>query len=107
MNNNAAIYGPPSHRLDYMTMYLDRDPDTGAWYIMSLTGGSMTHKGSLWHLGSENFERWEGDDAAHLNLAQEAYVLLADFLRDEPNTEARARFVASGGLYEQLELFGE
>lgn len=100
-NTNAAIYGPPSHTLDGFTIYVQR-VDNG-WSIERTHGHSHTAKALLWTLN--DIERFADDDAAALNIAQAAYCLIHDLIRDRPGTQARAQYVASGGLYEQLEMF--
>lgn len=99
--HNANIYGPASHNLDRFTIYVERLGD--AWCITNVIGGSNTHKGQLWRL--ENYYEGEGNDAGHLNCAMALYTLGADLARDRPGTQERAQFVASGGLYEQLNMF--
>lgn len=98
---NAQIYGPPAHNLDYVNITLIRLEHE--WLISNLSGGSRTSKGPLWRL-TDVYESDEPDHA-HEQVAIALHALVSDVIRDQPNTQARAQFVASGGLYEQLHMF--
>lgn len=99
--HNATIYGPPSHRLDRFTIYLEQQE--GVWSLTDVVGGSSTAKGQLWRL--RDVYEGEADDANHANTSLALYCLAHDLMRDQPGTQERAQFVASGGLYEQLSMF--
>lgn len=89
------------HYVDSFTFEVTEGADD---YNVIIRGFSLTKKGSLWTCRLELGIDPE-DDNAHLIAGQCLNVLVTDFFRDRPNTEARAYFVAGGGLYEQLGLF--
>lgn len=99
--DNARIYGPPSHSLDYLSVQVHRFQDR--WIVARVSGGSLTSKGALWALD----DVYESDTPAHAHeqVAIALHALTSDLLRDKPSTQERAQFVASGGLYEQLNMF--
>lgn len=101
MTNNAAIYGPPAHTPTVFTTFLSREDD-GSWTI-SLHASSPTHKGVLWSL--PKVTNVPEQDYHHLVVGQVLGQLMGDMVRDLPGTIERARFVAGGGLYEQLPLW--
>lgn len=91
-------WAPPRHRPDRFTIEAAELDDD---WRLTVTAYAPTHQGRLYtidlHVGVEPRQTY-----ANLIVAQTAQVLIEDFLRDRPNTEARAYFVAGGGLYEQL-----
>ena len=101
MNNNAAIYGPPSHTPESYTFFVKRTGE-GDWAI-DVLATSPTHKGVLWSIHKATVVPEQ--DYQHLVVGQVLGQLAGDLVRDLPSTVERARFVASGGLYEQMPLW--
>lgn len=100
-NTNAAIYGPPSHTPTNFTYFVKRQED-GEWQI-DILATSDTQKGVLWSIHKAAVI--PPQDYQHLVVGQVLEQLAGDMCRDLPGTEARARFVQSGGLYEQTTLW--
>lgn len=91
------------HKMDKLKTEIT---EMGADVMIVLTGYADTHRGMLWQV-SVVVDGAAYEHRPHLFIANYLQVLVEDFWRDRPGTEARARFVLSGGLYEQLNLEGE
>lgn len=100
-NTNAAIYGPPSHTPNTFTVYVAKD-DEGDWRV-DILAHAATAKGVLWKIYDAAVVPQQ--EYQHLVVGQVLEQLMGDMVRDLPGTEARARFVQSGGLYEQTTLW--
>lgn len=101
-STNPILYGPPSHTPDRFILDLQvPGHDDGRLVIRAF---APTSQGSIWSLVLP-LDAHCLDEHRHLIIGQTLSVLMADMIRDRPSTEARAQFVASGGLYEQLSLY--
>lgn len=99
MTNTHPIYGPPNHTPNEFVLTI-RSLDSGSGWMADLRAYAPTTKGTIWRL--PGVAAAEASDQAHLDMASQIQCLVADMIRDLPGTEARAGYVASGGLYRQL-----
>lgn len=98
--NNAAIYGPPNHKPTRFTIQLEDAP--GGGYVFSIQATATTKVGPLWFV--REAAKVEEQPYAHLIVATELERVMGDMLVSRPDSEERARFVISGGLWHQPEL---
>lgn len=101
MTNTHPIYGTPAHTPHEFIVSIRQVGHDLGW-IADLRAYAPTAKGAIWRL--EGVAAAEASPQVHLDIASQISCLVADLLRDRPGTEARAAFVAGGGLYEQLSL---
>ena len=103
MTNTHPIYGPPNHTPDEFVLTI-RSLDRSAGWMADLRAYAPTTKGTIWRL--TGVAAAEASEQVHLDMSSQIGCLVADMLRDLPATEARAAYVASGGLYQQLSFDG-
>lgn len=103
MTNTHPIYGTPNHTPNEFVLTI-RSLDSGSGWMADLRAYAPTTKGTIWRLA--DVAAAEASDQAHLYMASQIQCLVADMIRDLPGTEARAAYVASGGLYQQLSFDG-
>lgn len=100
---NAQTYGPPEHVLDHLAIHLMRQLGGDRWEV-SVSGYANTKRSRLFEV-ADVYTSDPMDPHEYLIAADTIRELVLDFLASRPNTQARAEFVAGGGLHDQLELF--
>lgn len=99
MTSTHPIYGTPAHTPNEFVLTI-RQVGHGLGWMADVRAYAPTAKGAIWRL--QGVAAAEDGPVGHLDVASQVQCLVADLLRDLPGTEARAGYVASGGLYRQL-----